>query len=101
MDQRLKLQKMLEELLGSSNVYFQPPESIQLKYPCIIYQWNTGDASFADNHPYIFTPRYQLMVIDRNPDSAIPHKIARLPKCTMDRTFTTDNLNHWVFNLYF
>jgi hypothetical protein len=40
-------------------------------------------------------------VIYRHPDSDLPHKIASLPKCSFDRHFVSDNLNHDVFNLYF
>ena len=32
MASRLKLQTMLEEILGSRNVYFNPPESVKMKY---------------------------------------------------------------------
>lgn len=101
MERRLKLQTILEELLGSDNVYFQPPESLRIEYPCIIYRWDTGDTQFADDEPYIFMRRYQITVIDRNPDSAIPDKIRNLPRCIMDRTYVSDNLNHYIFNIYF
>ena len=101
MERRLKLQAILEELLGSDNVYFQPPESLRIEYPCIIYRWDTGDTQFADDEPYIFMRRYQITVIDRNPDSVIPDKIRNLPRCIMDRTYVSDNLNHYIFNLYF
>ena len=101
MERRLKLQTILEELLGSDNVYFQPPESLRIEYPCIIYRWDTGDTQFADDEPYIFMRRYQITVIDRNPDSAIPDKIKNLPRCIMDRTYVSDNLNHYIFNIYF
>ena len=101
MERRLKLQAILEELLGADNVYFQPPESLRIEYPCIIYRWDTGDTQFADDEPYIFMRRYQITVIDRNPDSAIPDKIRNLPRCIMDRTYVSDNLNHYIFNIYF
>lgn len=98
---RLELQGLLEKLLGSKHVYFQPPASTRMVYPCIVYEWNSGDSSFADDVPYIFVKRYQITIIDLNPDSDIPDKIAGLKRCVMDRMFTSDNLNHWVFNLYF
>lgn len=101
MAQRLQLQSLLEEILGSSNVYFQPPSNIQMQYPCIIYKWDAADTIFADNSPYRFARRYQVTVIDRNPDSEIPDKIAALSLCKFDRFFTADNLNHDVFNLFF
>lgn len=83
------------------NVYFQPPESVKLEYPCIIYKRSSGDTQFADNKPYTFTHRYQVMIIDRDPNSPIIEKVSMLPMCVMDRHYTADNLNHDLFNLYF
>ena len=37
MDSRLKLQELLEKLLESKNVYYQPPESKKMEYPAIKY----------------------------------------------------------------
>lgn len=101
MGQRLNLQTLLEELLGSRNVYFQPPASIQIKYPCIVYNRDDAITLHADNKPYSHTKRYQVTVIDRSPESPVPDKIAALPLCTFDRFFAADNLNHDVFTLYF
>jgi len=98
---RLQLQSLLESLLGSSNVYFQPPASMQMKYPCIVYSRDNADTKFANNNPYRYTKRYQVTVIDRDPDSGTPDKIAVLPMCTFNRFFTADNLNHDVFTLFF
>ncbi len=101
MDRRLKLHQILTDVLGSKNVYFQPPASVHLKYPCIIYQYETGDTQFADDLPYIFVRKYQIQVIDPNPDTEIPDKIAQLPRCLNDRNYTADNLNHYTFNIYY
>ena len=101
MDRRLKLHQILVDILGSNHVYFQPPESVKLTYPCIVYQYETEDTQFADDLPYVFRRRYQVTVIDPDPDSKIPNKISQLPRCLNDRNFTTDNLNHYSFNLYY
>ena len=101
MDRRLKLHQILVDILSSNHVYFQPPASVKLVYPCIIYQYETGDTQFADDQPYIFVRRYQITVIDPNPDSEIPGKIAELSRCLNDRNYTVDNLNHYTFNLYY
>lgn len=101
MVRRLQLQTLLEGILGTSNVYFQPTANVQMKYPAIIYKRDTADTEFAGNNPYRYTKRYQVTVIDRNPDSDIPDKVAALPMCLFNRFFTADNLNHDVFNLYF
>lgn len=95
---RLKVSDMLHGIC--ENVYFQPPESVKLTYPCIIYERRTGDTIFADDAPYRFTMCYTITVIDKNPDSELPSQVAMFPMCKMDRCFTSDNLNHTVFILY-
>lgn len=101
MEKRLKLQQLLEEIIGSRNVYFQPPESVKLRYPCIIYSLNYMKHQYADNRPYQVHNRYSVCVIDKNPDGTIPRKIAALPLCSFDRSYIADNLYHTVFNLYY
>lgn len=96
---RLGLSELLHEICD--NVYFQPPESVQLKYPCIIYSRRTGDTTFADDMPYRFEYCYTITVIDPNPDSDLPRKVAMLPMCKMDRCFTSDNLNHTTLIMYY
>lgn len=99
MGQRLDLQKLLEEI--TTNVYFQPPTNIQLEYPCIIYKRDFADTKFADNSPYAFKQRYMVTIIDKNPDSEIPKKVALLPLSVFNRFYTADNLNHDVYSVYF
>lgn len=98
---RLNLQTLLEELLGTGNVYFQPPESFKLNYPCIIYRRNSGKTQFANNKPYTHRLEYTLTVIDKDPDSEIPGKVAMLPMCTFERHYIADNLNHDIYNIYY
>lgn len=100
MDRRLKLHQILLQM-GASKVYFQPPENIKLDYPCIIYRRSQARTQFADNEPHIYDKRYQIIVIDSDPDSGIPDKIAKLPKCIFDRHYTAGNLNHDVFNIFY
>ena len=101
MAQRLYLQAVLISILGSNNVYFQPPASVQLQYPCIIYKRDDVIVNHADDLPYMQKTRYLVTVIDRNPDSEIPSKVAALPMCIFDRFYTADNLNHDVYKLFF
>jgi hypothetical protein len=82
-------------------VYFQPPTNVIMSYPCIVYHRDSANTEFADNYPYSYTKRYQVTVIDRNPNSEIPDKIAALPMSSFSRFFTADNLNHDVFNVFF
>lgn len=97
---RLELHEKLCEILGSKNVYFQPPESVKMAYPAIRYSRDDIDDIYADDLSYIQSPTYQIIVIDPNPDSEIPMKIKQLPMCTYDRHYAADNLNHDVFTIY-
>lgn len=101
MKNRPELQMIFENLLGSRNVYFQPPPSVQMKYPAIVYSRKKLDNDFADNSVYKQDVAYEVTVIDKDPDSEIVHDVSLLPRCTFDRHFESDNLNHDVFTLYY
>lgn len=101
MPSRLDLQTTLETILGSRNVYFQPPESVKLKYPAIVYSRNDIMNQFADDSVYSQSHAYQIIVIDKNPDSPIVDKVSKLPRCSFDRHYASDGLNHDVFRIYY
>lgn len=101
MASRLDLQSMLESLLESRNVYFQPPESIKMKYPAIVYGLDDIENTFADDGVYLSLKKYSVTFIDKNPDSELVDKLAKLPTCRFNRHYKSENLNHWVFLLYF
>lgn len=101
MGQRQALQTLLQGILETKNVYFQPPPTVEMKYPCIVYRRDKANTIFADDKPYQNAKRYQVIVVDRDPDSVIPAKVAALPMCIFDRFYTADNLNHDVYNLFF
>jgi hypothetical protein len=86
------------------NAYFQPPSNVQMQFPCIVYERDGSNArefKYADNGLYRLVKRYQVTVIDRNPDSELPDLVEELPMCQFDRFFAADNLNHWVLNLFY
>jgi hypothetical protein len=96
---RLQLQSLLETI--AEHVYFQPPSNLKMEYPCVVYHRDFAETEHADNGPYRHTQRYLLTVIDRNPDSLIPAKVALLPMCSYNRFFIADNLNHDVYTIFF
>lgn len=97
---RYQLQKKLEEILGSSNVYFQPPSTIKMKYPAIVYQLERIDGRYADNLPYSRHKAYQVTWIGDDPDDDTPDKIGLLPMSSWSRFYISDNLNHHVYRVY-
>lgn len=99
---RNDLQIFLQEYVGSDiKVYFQPPPSVKMNYPCVKYSYNRKDNVNADNIKYLKQNSYTLTVIDYDPDSELSEKIGKLPMCSWDRFYTADNLNHFVYTLYF
>lgn len=99
---RQQLSEILNGIMGTTKrVYFQPPASIKMVYPCIVYNLDDIDAEFANNLPYALTKKYTIMVITKDPDTDLPMKVAQLPMCTMSRTYTADNLYHYIFDLYY
>ena len=101
MASRLSLQTELETILGSRNVYYQPPASVKMKYPAIVYSRDDINNIFADNEVYKQEHRYSITVIDSNPDSVHVENISKIPRIQFNRHYVSDNLNHDVFTLYY
>ena len=102
MASRLQLQTELETILGTRNVYFQPPEGFKLQYPCIIYQLDAIRDNRANDKIYTKKKQYAITIIDRDPDSIIPDTILEsFNYCSFDRFFTSDQLNHFVLTLFY
>lgn len=98
---RLELQSKLEELLGSKHVYYQPPESVKIEYPAIVYSKNNIRITRADDSVYSKRSQYEIIVIDTKPDNEVIDKLLSLPYCFYDRHYTSENLNHDVLTLYY
>ena len=101
MANRIELQTKLEELLGSRNVYYKPPETLKLKYPAIEYSKANIEDTYANNSVYSRKTKYTLVVIDTKPDNPVIDKLLDLPYSSFDRHYVSDNLNHDVITLYF
>lgn len=98
---REKLQAKLEELLESSNVYYQPPSNIKMEYDAIKYSRKQPNSKFANNKRYLKKDCYEIIVIAKRPDHNVIDKILELPYSSWDRHYTVDNLHHDVLTLYY
>lgn len=102
MPSRVELHEELCTILGSRNVYFQPPKSLQMKYPCIVYSKDGIDKHNANDRLYLKTNVYDGVVIDHDPDSVIADNLLDyFPKCSLSRNYVSDNLYHQPFKLYY
>ena len=101
MANRLELQSLLEELLGSRNVYYMPPESVKMNYDAIRYAKSNIRTDYANDTTYSMKDRYELTVIAKLPDNPVIKKLLALPYCSYNRHYVADNLNHDVLTIYY
>lgn len=101
MGTRQELQELLEQLLDSKNVYYQPPASMHIEYPAIVYSKSKIETTKADNSSYLMHTRYDVIVVDRRPDNPVIKELLTLPLCSYDRQYKTDNLYHDSLTLYY
>lgn len=106
MIKRLQLSEELHKLLSKNdypeNVYYQPPPTVSMDYPCIRYTRSDIHTQYADNRIYMQKDQYTLIVIDPDPDSQIPEILLdHFPLISFDRQYPADNLNHFVLTLYY
>lgn len=106
MDDSLELYNLLCDIVGITepdgdrHVYDNPPETVKIKYPAIIYSRTDFNNLHANNSVYAQFKAYEVKVIDEDPDSIIVRKVSLLPQCKWNRHYKSDNLNHEVFTLY-
>lgn len=99
-DRRLALQALLEEALGSKNVYFEPPENLRMSYPCIRYNRAQLNTLEADNRKYWTMTTYDVTYIAKDPrDGGVIDRIMAIRYCSHVRHYVADNLHHDVFNI--
>lgn len=113
MEKRYELQAILEQIMlslhptklpdsksaNAYHVYFQPDDNVGMIYPAIRYERDSVDARHANNQLYSRRKTYQVIIIDRNPDSRIPDAVARLPYTRFVSHYKQDGLNHDVYQI--
>lgn len=97
---RLAFHNFLHELYDGK-CYYSPPTGMEMRYPCIVYEIANPSMVHADNIPYLVQLQWTVTVIDEDPDSQLASLFFNLPKCRFDRKYESENLNHFVFSLYF
>lgn len=101
MASRLELHEKLVSVLGSRYVYFQPPESVKMKYPAIVYERSDIPNKFANDDVYLQTIKYKVTVVDRDPDSEIVERMSKFKTARFEKHYVVDGLNHDTFTIYY
>jgi len=100
MKTRSDLQLYLENVSGVK-VYFNPPETVQLTYPCIVYNRDYIYNHHADNKIHLQENRYVVNVLDKKVDGDIFKIISKLPRCRYKNHSFKNGISQDSFTLYF
>lgn len=100
-EKRQELHEKLVSILGSRNVYFQPPESVKIQYPALIYSMAQDKVRYASNNKYKTDLRYTCTYVTKSPDDGKLDEFLQLPYSAFDRHYNADNLNHYVFVVHY
>lgn len=100
-ERRIELDNKFKSIPGLENLYFQPPESIRLKYPCIIYNVSRNQQFYANNGKYMTGTRYTVKLISKNPDEPLREYLEQFRYCELASFYTANNLNHFVYDLIY
>ena len=86
---------------AKKNIYFDPPETTKLSYPCIIYHEQPPSVKGANNSHYVTHTAYRVTVIDKDPERQIAKEIDQTFKHSRIITyFTTQGLRHSVIEIF-
>lgn len=72
-----------------------------MNYLAIVYSLDDIDPVYANGGVYLSPIKYSVIVIDDDPDTEIVGKVSALPLCRFVRPYVSNNLNHYVFELYY
>lgn len=101
-ENRLALHQILCDVLGSRNVYFQPPEDVKIVFPAIIYELEGIDTKYADDtHKYKRNLRYKITLASSNPEHDIVDRLLDLRYSRLESISHYDNLHNYYINIYF
>ena len=89
-----------QEAVGEEpHVYFQPPESVKMQYPCFVYHQSQDDVIHGNDRPYLHREVYEVPYITRQAEPVLPEAMKGLPNTRFNRRYTAENLNHFAFTV--
>lgn len=99
MRSREKLSEKLHTICD--NIYFQPDSNTKLKYPCILYEFNSPLDFKADNNNHITYARYTITNIYKSiKNKSFDSLRNNFKYLSFDRQYKSDGLYHDVYTLY-
>jgi hypothetical protein len=101
MKSRVDLHDRLVSILGSNQVYFQPPSNVQMKYPAIVYELSGDYSAKADNRRYTVYDKYTITHIFKSLNNEKKNEILDAFKYVeYDRRLIADGLYQDIYTIY-
>lgn len=91
---------LLRKAVDHDRVYFQPPENLKLGYPAIVFHLTKIKVDHADDVPYKGAREYMVTLISKDPEPDALEEILKIPYTTLDSTYISDGMNHFVFTSF-
>ena len=102
MNRRQEITQILRTKLGIQNVYFQPPEDLKMKFPCVRYKLSDIKTMKADNMLYNHTQGYELVYITREPDNILVDTMLKtFDHISFSGCQVINDLYHYRYKLYY
>ena len=107
---RAELQNALTNLWNAyfdgkyvARVYYDPPESVKMLYPCIVYEYSNAHLTRGNNRVYLKGKMYNLKLIFTDPDEGEEFEDwleSHMPCCNgASGCYVSDNLYHFPVTL--
>ena len=91
---------MLRQAVQHDRVYFQPPENLKIVYPAIVFHLSKIEIDRASDVPYKGAKEYSVTLITKDPEPDVIDEILKIPYSSLDTTYISDGMNHFVFTVY-
>lgn len=97
-EQRLTLHAKLKTLFPNYKLYFRPPNTIKLEYPCIVYDLAMQEPRHANNTLYTLYLEFEITIISVLP-GVTSSDILTIPSSRQQSHFISNNLVHDVYKV--
>lgn len=91
---------LLRQAVQHDRVYFQPPENLKIGYPAVIFHLSKIEIDHASDAPYKGAKEYSVTLITKDPEPDVIDEILKIPYSSLDTTYISDGMNHFVFTVY-
>ena len=90
----------LRQAVQHDRVYFQPPENLKIGYPAVVFHLSKIEIDHASDMPYKGAKEYSVTLITKDPEPDVIDEILKIPYSSLDTTYISDGMNHFVFTVY-